>query len=206
MTMSILYLRQQGMSSGSMARAKQRQHQPFSSTICFWDGFVGRRLTDGVIHGLIHRRQHPSSLLAYIPALSDFPRREVTQPQLHKLSGLVQFVYGAKRLFKRCRVVRCMQIEYINHIGIQFFQRRGKQFFQLLRLVDAGLGRVDFGSNGEPAVFPASVARPAFLCSLAVDARRVDFIIATRLEVVEVLFEFIQGGYTCAGRFIGTCI
>jgi hypothetical protein len=69
--------------------------------------------------------------------------------------------------------------------------------------VDAGFVWVAFRSEGETAVLPFCVAGPAFLESADVRACRVDFIVAFRLEVVEVFGVFVVGRYASAGGFVG---
>jgi hypothetical protein len=69
--------------------------------------------------------------------------------------------------------------------------------------VDASLVRIDFGGEGEAAVFPSGLARPCLLLPANVHARSVDLIVALGLEVIKVLGEFIKLCDTCAAALIG---
>lgn len=96
-----------------------------------------------------------------------------------------------------------MQIENIHLISAQFLERGLDIVAQVFGFVFAWLGWVSLGGQLQAAFFPASLAREGFLFPVDVDAGGVDFVVALRLEVVEVLVEVVEG---CDARgFAGVC-
>ena len=64
--------------------------------------------------------------------------------------------------------------------------------------------RVDFGGESESAVLPLGLPCPAFLQTSDVNARRVDFIVALGLEIIEMLDVLVKVGNSRAGFLIGS--
>lgn len=198
MTISILYFRQQGISSGSIVRATT-QYRQFSLKECELE----IALTDSIIHRLINRRLHPPPLLTNIPDLSHLPRRIVAQPKLYKLALLMQFIDPLQRLLIRHRAVRAMQVVYIHAVSTELFQRRLALHSQVLGLVCPGLSGRAFGGEGQAAGLPVGGAREGFLEPGDVDAGCVDFVVAPALESVEDFVVFVEGGDSGAFGFVG---
>ena len=92
-------------------------------------------------------------------------------------------------------MVGCVQIEYVNRpVGAELLERRVGVLLQTVWLVDTRLVGVDFGRESEATVLPLGVPRPCLLLPANVHSGGIDFIVALRLEVVEMLCEFVEVG------------
>lgn len=96
-----------------------------------------------------------------------------------------------------------MEIEDVHAVGAKLLQTSGEVLLQVLGLVDASLEWVDFGSKSKATLFPTSLARPCFLLAADIHARSINFIVALRLEVIEVFGKLIKLGDTRAAALIG---
>jgi hypothetical protein len=97
-----------------------------------------------------------------------------------------------------------MQIEYIHRIGAKLTQRLVRMLFQTFGLVDSSLVRVALGGECEATVLPLGISGPGLLFAGNVHPRRINFIVALRLKVVEMFVVFIQVSDSRAGFLVGT--
>jgi hypothetical protein len=74
-------------------------------------------------HSLINRRPNPIVILAMHHYLRDLERREIRQTQLHELPLLVQLIELLQRLLERHAPVRSMEVEDIDTIRAELFER-----------------------------------------------------------------------------------
>lgn len=154
--------------------------------------FKVKKLTNSIVHGLENRRTHPATLGTQRDNLGHLKRRVVAQTQLYKLALLVQLIDFLQSLRKRHRPVRRMQIKNIHLVSAQFLERQLEIAAQVLRLVFTRLCWICLGGQLQAALLPPSLARECFLLAVNVDARGVDFVVALRLQVVQLLVEVVQ--------------
>jgi hypothetical protein len=85
-----------------------------------------------------------------------------------------------------------MQVENVNSLCTQLFQRCGEVLPQRLWLVDACLVWVHLGCQSEASVFPLRITCPGLLFATDIHASRVNLVIAFGLEVIQVLCEVFE--------------
>jgi hypothetical protein len=155
-------------------------------------------------HSLVDRRPNPVIILAMHNHLSNLKSREIRQTQLHELPLLVQLIELLQRLLERHAPVRGVQVEDIDAIRAELFERLVQFLFNDLGLVGSRSVRVPFSGAGESALFPLCFAGEGFLLAADVDAGGVDFVVARALEAVEDLVVVVDVRDASAFGLVGT--
>jgi hypothetical protein len=155
-------------------------------------------------HSLVNRRPNPVIILAMHNHLSNFKSREIRQTKLHELPLLVQLVELLQRLLERHAPVRGVQVEDIDTIRAELFERLVQFLFDDVRLVGAGSVRVPFRGTSQSALFPLRFAGEGFLLAADVDSGGVDLVVAGALEAVEDLVVVVDVGDAGAFGLVGT--
>lgn len=140
--------------------------------------------TYGIVHPLINRGSHPTSLFAHDNHFSHFESGEVAQSQLHKFAFFMHIIDDLQRLFKRHRSIRRMKIEDVDTVCLELLQGRLQGFSNLLFLVHTRLGWIALGRQLQPTLFPMGPRRPCFLRSVDIYPGGIDFIVPLGLEVI----------------------
>jgi len=175
-----------------------------------------KKLTNGIIHPLIYTRPNPPLRPADHNYLRDLERREIAQPQPHKLALLVHLIALPQCLLKRHAPIRRMQVEDIHALCVQLLQALLEALAQLVGLMLARVARVAFRCEAEAAILPVGGGGEGFLLAADVDACGVlctvsalsftvrlrfwgvvdvvltDFGVALALEVVEIFVVIVQ--------------
>lgn len=136
--------------------------------------------------------------------LGDLEGGEVRQAELDELALLVQLIALLQRLRERQAAVGGVQVEDVDAVGAQLFQRLVELLLDHGGRVRAGLVGVPFRRAGEAALLPLGLAREGFLLAVDVDAGGVDFVVAGGLEAVEDFVVGVEAGDTGAGVGVGT--
>lgn len=100
--------------------------------------------TNGVIHGLVNGGTDPSPLSTKDGNLRHFKGCKVAETQLYKLPLLVQLVNSLESFSEWSGAICCMQIEDIDCVGLQLFERKLQLPTDDVWLVGTELKRVPF--------------------------------------------------------------
>ena len=156
---------------------------------------------EAVVDALVDGRSDPAVGLADFADLRHFPGHVVGEGEFVKEALRVQVVDGAEGVEVGGRPVRRVEVPHVDFRRLERRQRPVQVLAQVVRSVGplvgiGGLadGGVEFGVHDDAPVLPVESAEVLFRGAAAVEAGRVDFVVAVGLEYVEDLLRFVEVG------------
>lgn len=99
----------------------------------------------------------------------------------------------------------CVEVDQVDAVGAKLLETRLEGLDDLVVLVEARLaGVLDLGREGQAPLLPLGLLGEGLLRLADVDARRVDLVVAARLEDVEHLAELVDVGDAGTVGFFGS--